>query len=395
MKPKQQRISFGDLSREPFRLFFPGAVLAGLWGVALWPLHFGGMVDFYPGSSHARLMAHGFFGGFIFGFLATALPRMLSARPLRLGEMAALFALYAVMVSAHGFGLTMVGDSAFLILLVAFAATMSLRWFTRGDLPPPGFVLALLAFACALAGVVLFLLETRLEDSTFWIGLRPLLLYQGFVLLPVLGVGPFILPRFFGQSSQHSFPESVVPPAGWWKRAATAALVGTLIIASFIVEAVDWPRTGHALRLITILVYLRQEISLFRLKSHGQPLATPLNAAFFLLLGGILAITLFPGYRAALLHLTFVGGLAIVTLTVATRVVFGHSGNRVRLAQRHRWLTTAIILMLVGMATRISGDFWPKILVSHYNYGALFWASGLLLWSVNVLPKILSPDPEQ
>ena len=76
------RISFKAAVREPFRFFFPQAVLAGIVGVTLWPLYFWHVTEFYPNLSHVRVMAYGFFGGFIFGFLGTALPRMLSAKPL-------------------------------------------------------------------------------------------------------------------------------------------------------------------------------------------------------------------------------------------------------------------------------------------------------------------------
>ena len=76
------RVGWRDLAAEPFRIFFPAAVAVGLAGVSLWPLYALKLADFYPGTSHARLMACGFFGGFIVGFLGTALPRMLSWYPL-------------------------------------------------------------------------------------------------------------------------------------------------------------------------------------------------------------------------------------------------------------------------------------------------------------------------
>ena len=88
---RTKRITWSDVGKEPFRLFFPEGVLAGILGVSLWPLHFGGIMSFYPGQAHARLMAFGFFGGFIFGFLGTAMPRMLSAPPLGLGNVLLLF----------------------------------------------------------------------------------------------------------------------------------------------------------------------------------------------------------------------------------------------------------------------------------------------------------------
>jgi len=63
-----RRISWRELAAEPFRLFFPAAILAAVLGVASWPLHFAGLLANYPGGSHARLMTHGFFGGLILGF---------------------------------------------------------------------------------------------------------------------------------------------------------------------------------------------------------------------------------------------------------------------------------------------------------------------------------------
>src|SRR5690242_18540167 len=73
------RITLAEMAAEPFRIFFPAGVLAGIVGVSLWPLHFGGVLEFYPGQNHARIMACGLFGAFILGFLGTAMPRMLSA----------------------------------------------------------------------------------------------------------------------------------------------------------------------------------------------------------------------------------------------------------------------------------------------------------------------------
>jgi len=50
--------------------------------------------------------------------------------------------------------------------------------------------------------------------------------------------------------------------------------------------------------------------------------------------------------------------------------------------------------MLFAMVTRISGDFWPKIMASHYTYGAGIWIAGVLLWSCYALPKVLQIEVE-
>ncbi|MGZ4974901.1 MAG: NnrS family protein, partial [Limisphaerales bacterium] len=114
------RISMRELAAEPFRLFFPLAVLVGLAGVSLWPLHFGGVMKLYPGLSHARLMAYGLFGGFIFGFLGTAMPRMLSVRPFTVLEAFLLVLVYLAMAGAYFFAKIPLGDELFLAVLLCF-----------------------------------------------------------------------------------------------------------------------------------------------------------------------------------------------------------------------------------------------------------------------------------
>jgi uncharacterized protein involved in response to NO len=390
-----QRISVESLCLEPFRVFFPLAVLAGLAGVALWPLHFWGVVSFYPGQTHARVMTFGLFGGFIVGFLGTAFPRMLSARPFNRGELALLLALYLVMVGAYLFGNLSVGDALFLAWLGALAIVLAIRWKARRDLPPPGFPLVGLALLCAGAGVVLSFLEHDDEIAFFWITLPKLLVYQGFILLPILGVGGFLLPRFFGFESRHDFPESMDPPPGWKREVLEALLVGFIIVISFVLEAAGWYRSGPGIRFGATLVYLLRVVPVYRAAKPRNALVTSLRLAFALVLIGYVATTIFPAYRVSLLHLTLVGGFAVVTFTVATRIIYSHSGNQALLGKRNRWLHVTVWLILFAVATRISGDIWPSILVSHYIYGSIVWMVALLIWAWYVLPKVLAPDPEE
>lgn len=395
-KPRSRTIDASHLAREPYRVFFPAGVLAGLIGVALWPLYFSGLTQFYPGVGHARIMACGLFGGFIVGFLGTAMPRMLSAKPLRGFEVFSLLLLHTAMVLSFAFEKPFAGDILFILLLAVFAVCMGQRATQRKDLPPPGFVLVGMAFLCAAVGGVLAVFQRHAEEpDLFLVTFQKLLSYQGFVLLPILGIGPFIFPRLFGMESAHDFPESLSPPAGWLTKALMALAAGVLIIASFYIEARGWIRTAYAVRFATTLAYLLCEMPLRRCPGATNALGACIRIALLGVLGGFLAVAFFPGYRVALLHFTLVGGFAVITFVVATRVVFGHSGNLDRLKGRNVWLMMSVMLMLFGMATRISGDFWPKILVSHYIYGALSWIAGVLLWALFVLPKVLIVDSEE
>lgn len=387
------RISIADLGREPFRIFFPLGVLAGIVGVSLWPLHFLGALELYPGQNHARIMTYGLFGAFIFGFLGTALPRVLSAPPLRLPQVLALVALHVAMVGAFACARPLAGDALFLVMLVIFGGALLLRISKRQDSPPPGFVLVGLAFACVGAGSVLSVLQHLREMDPVWVSLQRLLTYQGFVLLPILGIGPFLLPRFFSMPSAHDLPESKTLTRTWKSKAGLALLAGALVIASFFLEAWGHHRLAHGLRFGIVAGYLAGELPFRRMaitNAAGRCLLTALAGVCL----GFLAVTVLPEFRVGLLHLTLVGGFAVLTFVVATRVVFGHSGNLDRMKQRNRWLYVSVGLMLLGMATRISGDFLPRILATHYSYGAVCWIAGVLVWAIVVLPKTLRADPE-
>jgi uncharacterized protein involved in response to NO len=287
------------------------------------------------------------------------------------------------------------GDYLFLLLLVTFITLMLIRVRHRKDTPPPGFILVGLAFICILAGSMLAVLQHSHEEfDSRWVSLQRLLSYQGFVLLPILGIGPFILPRFFGLPSPHDFAEMKIPSAAWKKKAGLACTAGVFIIASFFIEVNGWFRTAYAVRFLTTLAYLLLEFPFHRAPKLTSALGASLRLAFVVLISGFIFIALLPEHRVGLLHLTLVGGFAVITFTVATRVVFGHSGNLEKLKGRNRWLFVAVAIMLLAMATRISGDFWPQIMLSHYSYGAMFWVAGVLLWSFFVLPKVLQVEAE-
>lgn len=399
MKSPAPRLRFapGELGAEPFRLFFPAGVLAAVVGLLLWPLHLLDIAGPYPGPNHAHLMVCGFFGAFILGFAGTALPRMLAAPPLRTSFAFGLLLVHFAMTAAFAIGRSAVGNGLFILLTSLFALALLRRLLQRRDTPPPGFVLVALAFACGLAGAGIPLALGDGELDPFWQSLPRLLLYQGFVLLPVLGVGPFLLPRFFGLASLHDFPESApaVPP-GWSRLASLAALVGLLVVVSFVLEAAGWFRLAHLLRVAPSAGWLLAAVPFHRRSDTRNALTLSLRIAFAGIVSGYLAIAAFPQFRIGLLHLTLAGGLALLTLVVATRVVFGHTGHAPQLSARNRWLLVAVGLMLLATTTRISGDFWPKIQRSHYIYGALFWSAGLLVWAWYVLRHVGDREtPEQ
>lgn len=389
-----RRAGWTEFAAEPFRLFFPAAVLFGALGALLWPAHLFGFLAWYPGVAHSRLLILGFFGGFIAGFLGASLPRLLGAPPARVSQIILLLTLHLAANAAYLTGNIAQGDSLALALWFAFATWAATRLLQRKDTPPPGFILAALGVACLLAGLILNLLPADDEIPSAARAAWPrLLAHQGFVLLPILGVGAFLFPRVFKTPNPQEFPEALSPEPTWWRRFTLALAIGVGVILTFWLEAAGWARGGPAARAALILLYAALELP--RRRGPGPWLEPWLLrvALGFIILGFSLA-AIAPGWRVGWLHLVLMGGFATTVLVLGTRVVCGHGGRPPNPARQARWLKVCVGLALLAMLTRVSGDLWPKIMRTHYIYGALLWTAALTLWSWKILPEILWHAPE-
>ena len=387
-------VTFADLHHEPFRLFFPVAVIAGLIGVALWPMMLLGWTENYPGPSHARLMVQGFFGGFIVGFMGTAMPRLVGARPFSAGEAFSLLTLFFGNVTANTLGMNALGDLIFAGELAFLFGLLRRRCHSGGEQPPPTFLLVGLSLASALAGTALHLAGRRWELSQPLELLARLLSYHGFVLLAVLGAGGFLLPRFLGLGPRRTFSQETETTPEWKRVARLAKTAGALILLTYVLEAVGWNRVAGISRAILIVGYLACAMPLERVRWSWRGVQWQLIVGLVCIPLGVLAAGWSSAMRLTLSHLELLGGFALITTGIATRIVFCHSGGREELNRFHPWLAAAVLLMLLGLASRISGDFLPGIQTTHYIYGAGCWVAGVVAWAAYVLPRVLRPDPE-
>lgn len=389
-KPAAGTVGLRDLCAEPFRLFFPVAALAGLIGVGVWPVVLWGWTDNFPNVIHARLMIMGFFGGFVFGFLGTSIPRLLESRPFGAWETIPLVSLHFALTVCYALGATTWGDGLMLANLLLLGGVLFTRVRSRKDLPPPGFIMILPAIGCLITGLGLALHGSRQPLEAELELLFRLLTYHGFVLLSILGAGGFLLPRFLGTGIR----QAPVAPGVWFRRVAATIGIGITIALSYALDVWERPQLGGTLRALLIVGYLWWQIPLERLRFSSAGVQWMLQCGLICLPVGILAAAWWPALRVSLGHVELVGGFSMITLGVATRVVFGHSGNRERLEKFHRWLTISGVLILLGVLSRIAGDIWPRLMLSHYLYGALCWMAGLVIWACCVLPQALKPDPE-
>jgi uncharacterized protein involved in response to NO len=398
----KQRPRFTTLcAAEPFRIFFPLATLLGISGVSLWPLFFSGLhQSFYPGLMHSRLMIHSFLGGFVFGFLGTAMPRLLSAPPLRAVEVWTLVALHVI---TAGFHIAMPrllavhpilwGDAAFLVQMLCFAAILARRLRSRVELPPPGFVLVAFGLASGFAGTLLWLAGMKGWVGGDWMLLGNAMLNEGFVLFLILGAGSFLIPRFLRIAGVPELSDERRASPAWRRRALFAAGAGSLLLGGFFVTAfVPGSATLAAvLRSAAIAAYLPVFAPIHRTPEPLRTVPLCVLLGMSAIFAGLLFPLAFPMQRVAGLHIVYLGGFSLITFTVATRVVLGHSGNAGLFDGRVPALLAAAALLITGTVLRTAGDFATAR--PEWLSGASYaWMLAALIWSFAILPKVRQPD---
>jgi uncharacterized protein involved in response to NO len=361
------------LASEPYRLFFASGALWSIIGVSLWPLFYAQQLGFYPNIVHARLMIEAFGGAFVIGFLGTAGPRMATAPKLTPLELFGLFALHQASAISHLRLLHTWGDALFVALFVSLLLCLLIRVVKfRKEAPPPQMLLALTGLACGIAGAALLLVPATLLDPQR-LRLANLLLYQGLLLPPVLGIGAFVFPRMLG--GDFGDPKTAAQSRAKLIRSIIAAV---LLVTSFFLEAFGQPLSGYALRAIVAASYLFIEVN-WRTQQSGS-LTTGL---FWALALGWLGIVLAPFHyvqHVSIEHLLYIGGFGMLMLIVGSRVLFGHSGDLEGFFGKSKWVRLLIFLGVLAATTRATPAWVPSTTVSHHIYAAWTWGLLSLLW---------------
>lgn len=389
---------------EPYKLLFPvsllGAVLTvGVWMLAAlkpwtaWPL------PAYPGDLHA----YGVFATFVFpavsGFLLTAVPRFTgTALPI---TAVSTFIAFLYLISILGFFL----GSPPLVVTGAFLALLYTLWFAgrrlaKSAVPPPAFLMAfipaglasaVLGWALILMGWLLALPETAHLQPNYPLALagRTLLFYYSISLI-ILGAGSRIAVTI--QAADHEDKND-------WRRSleqATlepyllSALVAVAAILEFSSLALEKHRTGALHRVGAFLLFaalfywLVLRFRIYR-NSFRRAISTGLWSALWMILAGM-ALRAFTGSASVhWSHLFFAGGLALLTISVMTRVILSHGKWDLMPENRSPILWAIIGLLLFAAATRASAHLLPSSYLNHLGYAALLFVAAVILWIVRFL----------
>jgi hypothetical protein len=281
-------------------------------------------------------------------------------------------------------------DLLFVLCLASFAFILGKRFAQRADSPPPNFALVELGLLNGVIGALLLAIyQNELYATPYRIGAS--LLEQGFVLLPILGLGPYLLARLLNISRADALPESRLLPTGWLPRAAFALAIGLTIDATFVADTFGWSTSAAWLRTGAVLVYVA-----LRTPRQGRSfLGDCMRAGLATIVIGLAVEALWPQYRIGALHILFISGFSFIVLTVSIRVIFGHSGNAHLFEKRLPFFIIAGVLIFLAMISRYVADIVPAARTVHLVTAALFWIGALLIWIVRVLPKVVVAEAKK
>lgn len=393
LSPDQKKWNL--ILNEPFRVCFPMGMAVAFMSVMLWPMYYLNWLTFYPLDAHNRTMIVGYIGTIVIGFLGTALPRLLGVKGMRSPELLWIILVWGIAMISYLSNHIAFGDLIGLILLTTLYAGVIIRFPSRKDTPPPGFILVATSLLSIWVALFIQVLQSTFGFSIpvgFVLATRELL-YTGFPCFLLMGVAPYFFPKILGTQNRHEFEESRTLPKGWTPIAFRAALASIAGVIGLGLRS-NGIGIGGWIFASAILIYGLLEIPMIAKKESRGSMSTGLliGLSFFYL--GVLMMAVFPIWKVGFFHLTIIGGLSLCIMIVSIRVTYGHSGNRDKTEGKKLWVRTLIIVLVVTALTRLTADFFPVIRVSHLIYAAIFWTISQLIWLRIVKTHLFEEEEE-
>jgi uncharacterized protein involved in response to NO len=365
---------------EPFRVFFPLAVVLGWAGVGHWLWYATGVAETYSCFAHGLVQMQAFMPALAAGFLLTALPRRTQSLPPSRAELGAIAALLVACAVAALAERPLLAEGAYLALLAVLARFAGRRLLGRGAgrRPPAAFVLVPLALLNGAVGA----LCVGLGDGQV-IALGRLLVEQGVFLCLVVGVGALILPIVGGMPP----PPDLDGTARARRALAGFAALGLAVDATFLAEVAGLARAAPLARAGLVAAGLAAAGAARRPAVPGFHRRLVWTGAW-LTPAGLAAAALVPDYRVPALHVLFIGGFATLGFGVATHVSLGHLG----LADAARGRPAPVVALAAGLflalLARVAAD-WSDGYFTHLGWAAAAWTAGTAAWLAALGPRLL------
>lgn len=362
----------------PYRLFFPLAIVCGLLGVGHWTLWSIGWVQTGPGPTHALIQTQGFLGCVATGFLMTFLPRVMGVpestdREVWIGFSIALFLPVGFLL--HSWNLIQISFLGLLINLIFFGVRRIKKISKK--IPRP---LILLDFGVvhAVLGTLFILLGNidQINSSIPAIGRQ--MVQLGFLLCLVLAMTAFLTPFLTGYGDQQ--PQKI-------SHKKFHAIFGLGLLASFLIEPTV-PRVASILRAGLVTTHMIVFGKLLQRNLKKAVYIRLFKISHYMIPLGLIVAALFPIYRIAALHITFIGGFSLMIFSFGSLVVLSHAAQAQLLNKPMKILWFVGISILMAMAIRVSADLFPIFYFKAIHYASGFWILGAATWLIFIWPKL-------
>lgn len=359
--------------QDAYRPLFLSGWIYAMAGVLVWLLASMGWIQTYPVQYHTQWMIGGFLMSFISGFLMTAIPRFLSAKPASPTEIGLSLTSIFLTVCCSAWRFSLIFLMLSLVLLIVFIFR---RKISSKAQPPPFFPFILFALSVATLGTFGLLLPSFVILPAWVTHFSRQLLYSAFIQSLVLGIGSRLIPALTGQITN---PFILMQK----KKQFLAALAG--FILSWPLEMISY-KFGLFLRCCSIFYIAKEYWMIFQPPLKNGFLAISLWLAAWGFVLGQMGLLLSDTYQKDIQHLTFILGFGLLTFLISIRVGLAHGGHGTSTEKTSLWIPSMGLLMLLTAVLRWSLAWLPQKMNSGILImTSLLWICACLIWGRHML----------
>jgi uncharacterized protein involved in response to NO len=366
-------------SIDAYRVLFPLGVLFGVLGVSVWLAY-----AFYPGIEypakiHSELMMGAFLFSFAAGFLMTAIPKMTASFPAENRELAiagGLSLAAAASTLANRVEIFYLVNSISILGLIVFFIR---RFLARTKPIPPFFPFVLFGLVSGLSGSIILCFSKLIEFDPALEFFGRKLFFEGMILFLVLGIGSRLIPVISGRG--------VMDQPGLNSVIKNLSLSG-MLIASFAFESLGWRLAGGVSKVFVVSWIAYFGWGIFSRSKTKSRLAFGMRTSGAMVWGGLVMSLVQPAFAVHWMHLAYVAGFGLMTLTVASRVTLAHGSYDLIFESKSKSLWVIGGLIFASAATRVAAPFVGAGYTMHLVYAAILWITALAIWGAVFLRRI-------
>jgi uncharacterized protein involved in response to NO len=249
-----------------------------------------------------------------------------------------------------------------------------------------GFVWISLGLLMGVVGASISLLYGNLDPAYAWLHtLASGLVLQGMFLGFVLGAGTLALPLM----TRDGGPADMRDDGGDRLVLLGHAAAAGVLVASFWAEATASLRSGLLMRAAVVLTVYGLGIQLWRAPTRAGWNARAIWLSGWLVPLGYLLAAAAPAAAIAGLHVTFIGGFALLALLISTQVTLGHGGHT-ELRLGRPWAVPWLVgLMLAAIVFRAAMEVDPRRFFPWMGAAALCFLCAATVWFGFVIPRLI------